>query len=315
MKSNKTCLVVGGQGFIGSHLLHGLLKSRNSVISLDKQEVGTSLQIDGVTYVIGDYGSRSVLETLLEKSDELIHLAYATQPNTSFLDPFADLSQNVPATIQLFELAARHNVRVLFVSSGGTVYGEASSLPQTEAHPTYPISPYGVTKLTLEKYAHLYAITHDLNITIARPSNPYGERQRPFSGQGFIATAIALAYQGKGLTIYGKTGTVRDYLYISDTASGLITILNCGKKGEIYNIGSSVGLNNVQVTELIQECLQSDGITLHVNHATERPFDVEANVLDSQKLKGLGWHPVVGIEEGLRRTKVWLKKYIQTIRS
>ncbi|MDQ6990610.1 MAG: NAD-dependent epimerase/dehydratase family protein [Mariprofundaceae bacterium] len=313
MNHRKSCLVIGGQGFIGSHLLPALLKSGKNVISLNRHEVNDSHQVDGITHITGDYSNSDLLESLLQKSDEVIHLAYATQPNTSFLDPFSDLSQNVPATLQLFKLAAQYHVRMVFVSSGGTVYGEACSIPQTEDHPTRPISPYGVTKLTLEKYAYLYATIYNLNIIIARPSNPYGEGQRPFAGQGFIPTAMALAYQGKSLTIYGQTGTVRDYIYISDVVSGLITILNHGEKGEIYNIGSGIGLNNLQVTELIQESLQIDDIILDINHTEKRPFDVENNILDSQKLKKIGWQPSVTMNEGLEKTKKWLKKYLQTI--
>jgi len=313
MKSDKRCLVVGGQGFIGCHLLPALLKDRKQVTSLDFGRKRRVSAINGVSYVTGDYSNRALLKELLKASDEVIHLAYASQPNTSFLDPFSDLAQNVPPTLQLFELAAKYGVRVLFVSSGGTVYGEATNIPVLEDHPTNPIAPYGVTKLTLEKYAYLYAVTHQLNIVIARPSNPYGEGQIPFSGQGFVPTAMALAYQGKDVLIYGKEGTIRDYIYIQDVVSGLLTVLNQGIAGEIYNIGSGMGLSNMQMIDCIRPILSEQGKKLRTLHVDERPFDVRVNVLDSGKLNKLGWQASMPLERGLSMTAVWLKQYIKEI--
>ena len=112
-------------------------------------------------------------------------------PNTSFDNPLSDLLQNLPPTVQLFSEAADRGVKLVLVSSGGTVYGEAIKLPICETHPTKPISPYGVTKRTLENYAYLYAATHGLKFVCVRPANAYGVGQRAFVGQGFISTAMA----------------------------------------------------------------------------------------------------------------------------
>jgi UDP-glucose 4-epimerase len=121
----------------------------------------------------------------------VIHLAYATVPNTSFDNPLADLLQNLPPTVELFSKVAERSGRLILVSSGGTVYGQAVQLPILENHPTNPISPYGVTKLTLEKYAHLYAVTKSLKVICVRPGNAYGVGQYPYIGQGFVSTAMA----------------------------------------------------------------------------------------------------------------------------
>jgi UDP-glucose 4-epimerase len=148
-----------------------------------------------------------------------------------------DLLQNLPPTVQLFSEAAVRGTKLLLVSSGGTVYGEADELPISETHATKPISPYGVTKLTLENYAYLYAATHDLKFVCVRPANAYGIGQKAFVGQGFVATALASAMRGMPIKIFGHCGTIRDYLYVSDLASGIVSALEHGHLSETYNLG------------------------------------------------------------------------------
>ena len=175
----------------------------------------------------------------------------------------------------------------MLVSSGGTVYGEANELPVPETHPTKPISPYGVTKLTLENYAYLYAATHGLKFVCVRPTNAYGVGQRPFGGQGFIATALASTMHGQAIKIFGQNGTVRDYIYVSDLASGIVSALEKGCLSETYNLGSGVGLSNMDVINAIFPLMKAIGCDICVENLPERTFDVEANVLDSTKLQEL----------------------------
>ncbi len=303
---SQNCLVIGGNGFIGSHLVRRLCQGGRTVTSLDARPVQPTDELAAVTYITGDYGDRALMEKLVATHQEIIHLAYATQPNTSFDDPLTDLLQNLPATVQLFELAAKHQTSVLFVSSGGTVYGDSKASPIVENHPTVPISPYGVTKLTLEKYAHLYAKTKGLKVCCVRPSNPFGPGQRPFSGQGFVSTAIALAMQGKAIPVFGAFGTIRDYLYIDDLIEGIITVMQTGYDDEIYNIGSGIGRSNMQVLRALQPRLAQLGISMEIHHLPERPFDVKCNVLDTTKLQNLGWQPSTDFNDGLDQTVRWL---------
>jgi UDP-glucose 4-epimerase len=263
------------------------------------------------TYVAGDFGDVDLLRRLLETHDSVIHLAYATVPNTSFDNPLGDLLENLPSTVQLFAEVAAKGRRVVLVSSGGTVYGEGRTLPIVEDHPTYPISPYGVTKLTLEKYAHLYAVTHGLNVVCVRPSNAFGEGQHAFSGQGFVATAMALSMQGQSIRIFGPQGTVRDYIHVADLAKGIVCALDGGIPGETYNLSSGVGRSNLDVLETMVPLMQEIGCTVRSVHEPARVFDVHANVLDSTKLRSrTGWIPRVGFEEGLRRTRDWLRHHV-----
>lgn len=310
MSKDRNTLVIGGAGYIGTHLVPELLATGRRVTVLGRKATPLYELPEGIAYVSGDFGQRDLISSLLDRHQEVVHLAYATVPNTSFENPLADLLQNLPPTVQLFSEAADRGVKLVLVSSGGTVYGEAIKLPIREDHPTKPISPYGVTKLTLENYAHLYAATHGLQFICIRPANAYGVGQRPFVGQGFIATAMASAMRGQPIRIFGQTGTIRDYLYASDLTAGIISALQMGHLSETYNLGSGVGLSNMDVIKAMAPLMKELGCEVRVEHLPERAFDVKANVLDTTKLQAhTGWKPKVEFDDGLRRTCEWLRDY------
>jgi UDP-glucose 4-epimerase len=307
--SSNNTLVIGGAGYIGSHLTAQLLATGRKVTVLGRSLVPSNALPNGVNYIAGDFGQHQLITELLDKHEEVIHLAYATVPNTSFENPLADLLQNLPPTVQLFSEIADRGIKLVLVSSGGTVYGEAEKLPISETHPTKPISPYGVTKLTLENYAYLYAATHGLKFICVRPANAYGAGQKPFAGQGFISTAIASVMRGQPIKIFGQSGSVRDYIYVSDLAAGIVCALESGSLSETYNIGSGVGLSNMDVINAITPLLESTNCKLSVEHYPERTFDVKSNVLDATKIQQLtGWQPKVQFKDGLLFTLDWLKK-------
>lgn len=307
-ENNLNTLVIGGAGYIGFHLVQQLVATGRNVTVLGRSASPKHALPPQSNYVTGDFGDIELISKLLDKNQEVIHLAYATVPNTSFENPLADLLQNLPPTVQLFSIAAQKGVRVVLVSSGGTVYGDSLELPISESHPAKPISPYGLTKLTLESYAYLYAKTHDLNFVCVRPANAYGVGQRPFAGQGFVATAMASVMQNKPITIFGKNGTVRDYLYVSDLASGIVSALKFGQKSETYNLGSGVGLSNTDVIKAFEPLMHEIGCSVQLEYLPERAFDVKTNILDSSKLRRQsGWQPKIEFADGLRLTFEWLK--------
>lgn len=308
MKTTTNTLVIGGGGYIGAHLVPLLIARGRRVTVLGRSPTPRLELPSNATYIVGDFSSRDLITKLLDTHQEVVHLAYATVPNTSFESPLTDLLQNLPATVQLFSEAADRGVKLVLVSSGGTVYGEAKELPIRETHPAKPISPYGVTKLTLENYAYLYATTHGLKYVCVRPANAYGVGQRPFAGQGFVATAMASAMRGMPIKIFGKNGAIRDYLYVSDLASGIVSALERGSLSQTYNIGSGIGLSNLDVVEAFRPLLQELGYEVKIENLPERVFDVPANVLDSSKLQAdTGWKPQVKLEEGLKLTRDWIK--------
>lgn len=308
MSKERSTLIIGGAGYIGTHLVPELLATGRRVTVLGRRAIPAHEIPQGVAYVMGDFARLDLISALLDRHQEVIHLAYATVPNTSFENPLADLLQNLPPTVQLFSEVADRGGKLVLVSSGGTVYGEAVKLPIREDHPTKPISPYGVTKLTLENYAHLYAVTHGLKFVCVRPANAYGVGQRPFVGQGFIATAMALAMRGQPIKIFGQSGTVRDYLYVSDLAVGIISALENGHLSETYNLGSGAGFSNLDVIKVMEPLMKELGCEVSVEHLPERAFDVKANVLDSTKLQAhTNWKPKVAFDDGLRHTCEWLR--------
>ena len=304
--SDTSCMVIGGGGYIGSYLVPLLTATGRRVTILGRKPAPSYPLPDNTQYVQGSFSELALLQSLLDEHQEVIHLAYATVPNTSYDNPLGDLLENLPPTVQLFSEAAARGNRLVLVSSGGTVYGEALSLPITEDHPTRPISPYGVTKLTLERYAFLYAATHGLKVICVRPSNAYGEGQRPFMGQGFIATAMASAILGRPVTVFGEHGGIRDYIHVADLASGIVAALERGELGQTYNLGSGVGLSTMEVLERMTALVKLKGYQLEVIKRDARPFDVRKNVLDSSELKNqTGWTPIIEFDKGLERTLEW----------
>ncbi len=308
-KSITSTLVIGGGGYIGACLVPQLISVGRQVTVLGRSAIPNYSLPAQATYVTGDFSQNDLLCRLLDTHQEVIHLAYATVPNTSFENPLGDLLKNLPPTIKLFSESADRGVKLVLVSSGGTIYGEAVELPIRETHQTKPISPYGVTKLTLENYAYLYAATHGLKFVCVRPANAYGVGQRPFLGQGFIASAMASAIRKIPINIFGKSGTIRDYIYISDLASGIVNALLRGRQSETYNLGSGVGMSNLDVVEAINSIMTEIGCIVQIENLPERSFDVKANVLDSTKLKkDTGSKPQIEFADGLRFTRKWLSE-------
>lgn len=297
--TSSSVLLIGGAGFIGSHLTD-LLAQNGKVLQVLSRGAFTQAPLPNVQYIQGDFSDEKLLEALIESNDEVVNLAYATVPNTSFNDPLLDLNHNLPPVLRLMQLCAKYQKRLILVSSGGTVYGPSHTAIISENHPTHPISPYGVTKLTMEHYAYLFSVSHGLDYLCLRPGNPYGLGQIPFRGQGFIATAIALIEQGKAVPVFGAFGTVRDYLEVSDLAKGILAAMNHGQTCQIYNIGSGVGHSNVDVLNILSSIVAKSGYEVQIEQLQARPFDVAVNVLDSSKLTKIsGWQPLIRFQDGL----------------
>lgn len=308
-----TC-VIGGAGFIGRAVVDELLMHGRQVVVVGREAMPSPALPVGVAYVANPTGNDDdLLRIVLSKVDEIIDLAYATVPQTSFQDPVHDILVNLPTAVRLFEMAAKLPIRkFVWISSGGTVYGRTSAPFLTEEHLTEPISPYGITKLAIEKYAHMYYESQGLPIVCVRPSNAFGEGQRTYSGQGFIATAIASILDGRELSLYGEQGTVRDYLHVQDVARGIVAALNYGQPGQVYNLGSGSGLTNRQVLDALEPLVAATNYTVRLRIQPMRPFDVPLNVLNSEKLTNhTQWRPQIDFAEGIARTWTWYVRYYQ----
>jgi UDP-glucose 4-epimerase len=240
---------------------------------------------------------------MLAGADEVIDLAYSTAPQTSFADPIFDIVSNLPASVGLLQESLAAGIRkVVLVSSGGTVYGVARSLPIREDHATRPISPYGITKLAIENYGWMFKALSNLPVVVVRPANAYGEGQRTLSGQGFIAAAMHSITEGHAVDVFGESGTVRDYIHVTDVAAGIVAALESGVPGMAYNIGTSEGRTNIEILEMIKPLAAAAGLGVKIRHLPARNFDVPANCLDSGRLRSIsGWRPRVSLQDGIRR--------------
>lgn len=303
-------LVVGGGGFIGTHFVRELLASGRSEILVTGRSPRPRFPLPaGVAYVNCDISDHARMQELLEDRDEVVDLAYSTVPMTSYTDPLADLIANLYPTVYLLKSASQSRLRkFLLVSSGGTVYGNAPSTPINETCPTRPISPYGITKLAAENYARMFHHLENLPAVIARPGNPYGPYQFGNVGQGFVGAAIFATLNRTPVTIFGKQGTTRDYIFVEDLARGLVSTLDAGIPGEIYNIGTGTGCNNLEILDSLDRISTPAGYPVIRNTLPARPFDVNVNILDSSKLQKLsGWKPRYTLDDGLALTWEWAR--------
>jgi UDP-glucose 4-epimerase len=257
----------------------------------------------------GDYGDHYFLAGALQGVEEVVNLAYTTIPKTSFDDPVRDILDNLPASVNLFETATLLGIKkIVFISSGGTVYGQSDQRSITEDCPTNPVSPYGITKLAIEKYAGMYHELKSLPVICVRPGNAYGEGQRPYAGQGFVATAIASIIEQREIILFGESGTIRDYVHVTDVARGIIAAMEQGRAGECYNIGTGTGRTNLEVLDALRPFAEEAGLAMTLRHAPLRRFDVPANILDSGKLRNeTGWQCTVPFENGLRDAWNWYR--------
>jgi UDP-glucose 4-epimerase len=245
--------------------------------------------------------------SVLKDVDEVIHLAHSTTPKTSSEDPAKDILSNLPASVTLFEAASSLPIRKLvLVSSGGTVYGVTQTSPIAEEHCKNPISSHGIVKSATEDFAMMFHRERHLPVICVRPGNAYGQGQRPFAGQGFVATAIGSIFKRQEIVIFGQEGTIRDYIYVTDVASGIVASLERGTIGSTYNIGTGIGKSNMDVIATIAQFAKAAGFDPKVRIAPARPFDVPINILDSRKLRDeTSWRPAVPFEEGIGRTWNW----------
>lgn len=293
-------LVTGGNGFLGASLVERLRAGGHAVRVLDPAPPRADMDWNGVDYVRAGLDHPDLAGEVLKGVDLVYHLSSTTVPATSNLDPAADVRGNLLASLRLFEAMGQAGVRrIVFFSSGGTVYGNPDVLPVGEDHPLRPISSYGVVKSAIEQYLGMYRQLGVLQPVILRPSNPYGPRQSAAGAQGVVAAFLARAGEGQGVAIWGDGSTVRDYLYVDD----LVTLaVRAGESGEVgvFNAGSGEG---VSLDQLCARIRAVTGAALPVDYLPARGIDVRQVVLDIDRARRVfGWQARTTLDEGLSRT-------------
>lgn len=313
MNMAKKCLILGGGGFIGSHLADSLLDKGYEVVIFDKLNFSRK-NIEGilgrVKIIEGDFNNEIDLKNSLTGIDYAFHLVSSTLPASSNENPIYDVETNLVSSLRFLNEAVVNKIsRVIFISSGGTVYGVHDRTPVKENHPQKPICSYGIIKKTIEDYLYMFDKLYGLDYRVFRLSNPYGERQNPFVAQGVVPVFLKKIIKGETIEIWGDGGVERDYIYISDAVKALVKSLEIDTKEKIFNLSSGEGhtLNNIlAVMEKVT------GIRPMVIYKEKRNVDVPVSVLDNSLISSVyGWKPGTPLEKGIKKTYEYLKKEIQ----
>ncbi|MCB9366164.1 MAG: NAD-dependent epimerase/dehydratase family protein [Calditrichaeota bacterium] len=299
-------LVTGGAGFIASHVADGMIAAGHEVAVLDNLSTGFRENVPkDATFFEVDIRDAAGVDRVISafRPDVIDHHAAQMDVRKSLVDPVFDAESNIVGSLNVILSGQKHGVKkYIYISTGGAVYGEPSTLPVTEQHPVHPECAYGISKHTVEHYLELYRILYDLRYTVLRYPNVYGPRQSPHGEAGVIAIFAGLFLEGKVPTIYGDGEQLRDYVFVSDVVKANLQALEAGD-GEILNIGSSVGTS---VNTLFRELAELANCADSPNYAPPRTGEIRATYLDASRAATiLGWKPEVSLSEGLRKTWTW----------
>jgi len=259
-----------------------------------------------VEWITGDFLSTHDVIRAIDGGDVVFHLVSTTLPKSSNDDPIYDVQSNVVGALQLFNAMVVCKIpKIIFISSGGTVYGIPKYLPIDEQHPTEPLVSYGITKLTIEKYLHLYERMHDIKTITLRVANPYGERQRIETAQGAVGVFLHRALTKMPIEIWGDGSVTRDYIHISDVVDAFTRAMEYAGQKSVFNIGSGTGTSLNELVFMLEDVL---GRSVKHNYLPARPFDVPVSVLNNNLAREeLHWTPTTSMQDGIKRTTEWMK--------
>jgi UDP-glucose 4-epimerase len=295
-------LVTGGAGFIASQVADAFIKEGHDVFVLDNLSTGFEKNVNPkATFIKKDIGDKSLSELFeKEKFDVVNHHAAQMDVRRSVADPAFDANTNILGTINLLQNAIKTGVKkFMFASTGGAVYGEQEYFPADEKHPTAPLSPYGISKLAVEKYLFFYNAQYKLNYTILRYANIYGPRQNPFGEAGVVAIFSTRLLKGEQPVINGTGKQTRDYVFVGDVVKANLTTLN-DDKSDIYNVGTT---KETDVNELFHIINKIAGSNKEEKHGPAAPGEQMRSVITSDKLfKTFNWKPATTLNEGLQKT-------------
>ena len=301
MNAKKVC-ITGAAGFIGSHLSEAFLAAGWQVLAIDDLSSGKRENLPAeVELHVLDIRSPEAA-ALLETSgaEVLVHQAAQMDVRRSVADPALDADINVVGTLRLLEAARKGGIRqVLFASTGGAIYGEQDVFPATEEHPLRPLSPYGVSKLAVERYLYFYSVTYGLDTTCLRYANVYGERQNPHGEAGVVAIFLDRLLAGSVPTINGDGLQTRDYVHVSDVVRANLAVV--GLRGfNVFNVGTGI---ESSVLELFDGLTKALGIEAKAEHGPAKPGEQRRSVIDPGKLRRELLLPApLPLAEGFART-------------
>lgn len=295
------CVVVGANGFLGSHLVDALAARGHNVTAFDRFTEDQQFVAEGVKRVEGDFMNRSDLMRALDGQEQVFHFLSTSSPATSENDPTLDVETNVVGSIALFQVAVEAGVRrIAFASTGGAIYGDQNALRITEESIPMPISPYAIGKLTIEGYLRYFERKHGLQSVSFRISNPYGPRQHPHKKQGVIPIFLQQIAEGMPITVLGDGTMMRDYIYVGDVARMIVETVNRTPAFPVYNVGSGHGTS---VNELVGLAREITGRRVVVNHADQPVTFVQRSILDVERFSSeFAGTALVDLPEGMALT-------------
>ncbi len=305
-------LVTGGAGFIASNLVDKLISEGHDVVIVDNLTTGKKDNINAkATFYEEDISNAASLEKIFseEKPEVVNHHAAQVDLRKSVTDPLYDARVNILGSLNLINIASKHNVKMfIYASTGGAVYGEPKYLPVDEKHTIDPQSQYGVSKHTVEHYLFVFKQTHNLPYTILRYPNVYGPRQDPHGEAGVVAIFSEQMLDGKQSTVFGDGTKTRDYVYVGDLVNANMSAMfnKADLSGEIYNLGWGKEIKDIEVFEAVRDALGLSGEPLFDE---KRLGEIDRICLTNTKAaKGLGWAPEVEFQEGIRLTTEFYKE-------
>lgn len=297
-------LVTGGAGFIGSHLVRHLLAKGEQVTALDNLSTGLAENLPPEAKLV----EMDILDEDLPKVvatgafDAIVHLAAQTMVDTSIKNPLLDTRENLLGTVQVMEAARAANVKRVIFASTAAVYGDVKEddLPVREAQPTLPLSFYGLSKLSVEKYLEMYENLYGMEYVVLRFANVYGERQGDGGEGGVISIFAKAVAEGRDITIYGDGEQTRDFVYAGDIAEGIWAALRTEEVNAAYNLSTQT---ETSLRELVSLLAEIRGREIVPKYGAEREGDIYKSMLsNSRARRGLDWQPATTLADGLRRT-------------
>jgi len=301
-------VIFGGGGFIGSTIADRLLLEGHALRIFERPRVEPYRkfqQHERVEWITGDLSSTHDVDEAIHGVDAVLHLVSTTLPKNSNDDPVYDVQSNVVASLQMLQAMVVQKVqKIVFISSGGTVYGNPVYLPIDEKHPTDPLVSYGITKLAIEKYLQVFERLHGIQAITLRVANPYGERQRIETAQGAVGVFLHNALKNIPINIWGDGSVTRDYIHVSDVASAFVKALAYTGSKRTFNISSGVGTSLNALIAMLEESL---GKSIERCYLPGRAFDVPVSVLSNDLAREeLQWQPMVSMPMGIARTAQWM---------
>ena len=300
-------LVLGGSGFLGSHIVDRFLADGHDVVVYDLYPERFRRSPAGIDFVTGDFGNVGALDELIATGfDSVIHCVSTTTPKSSNESPEFDIQSNVIGTLNLLDICLTHKLKKLvFLSSGGTVYGDVGDADVvSESHAVRPMCSYGVSKLSIEHYLDVYKHLRGLDYVALRLSNPYGERQSPLRALGALTVFLHRTLKREPVEIWGDGRVTRDFIYVGDVAEA-VYLATINPLSGVYNVGTGLGHSLRDILQQITETIRMEPI---VEWRPSRSFDVPRIVLDASKLKAAtSWCCKTSLREGIALTSEWLR--------